>query len=45
VKRLVNTQVIYPPADGTAEALLAYSSASLDERQEGLKRTAGVHHH
>jgi NADH dehydrogenase len=42
VKRLVNTQVIYPPADGTAEALLAYSSASLDERQEGLKITAKV---
>ena len=42
MKRLVNTQVIYPPANGTAEALLAYSSASLDERQEALKITAEV---
>ncbi|WP_347965534.1 FAD-dependent oxidoreductase [Mesorhizobium sp. CC13] len=32
VKRLVNTQVIYPPADGTAEALLASSSIDLAER-------------
>ena len=32
VKRLINTQVIYPPADGTAEALLAASSVSLTER-------------
>lgn len=32
VKRLVNTQVIYPPADGTAEALLASSSTNLAER-------------
>jgi hypothetical protein len=37
VKRLINTQVIYPPADGTAEALLASSSASLAERQAPLK--------
>jgi NADH dehydrogenase len=42
VKRLVNMQVIYPPADGTAEALLTYSGASLDERQEGLKIMAKV---
>jgi NADH:ubiquinone reductase (H+-translocating) len=32
VKRLINTQIIYPPADGTAEALLANSSTNLAER-------------
>jgi NADH dehydrogenase len=32
VKRRVNTQAIYPPADGTAEALLASSSTNLAER-------------
>jgi NADH:quinone reductase (non-electrogenic) len=32
VKRLINTQIIYPPADGTAEALLAASSIDLAER-------------
>jgi NADH dehydrogenase len=32
VKRLINTQIIYPPADGTAEALLASSSIDLAER-------------
>jgi NADH dehydrogenase len=32
VKRLINTQVIYPPADGTAQALLAASSTNLAER-------------
>ena len=32
VKRLINTQIIYPPADGTAEALLAASSTNLAER-------------
>jgi NADH:ubiquinone reductase (H+-translocating) len=32
VKRLINTQVIYPPADGTAEALLACSSTNLADR-------------
>jgi NADH dehydrogenase len=32
VKRLINTQVIYPPADGTAEALLASSSIDLAAR-------------
>jgi NADH:ubiquinone reductase (H+-translocating) len=32
VKRLVNTKVIYPPADGTAEALLASSGTDLAER-------------
>lgn len=37
VKRMINTQVIYPPADGTVEALLAYSSVNLAERQAPLK--------
>jgi NADH dehydrogenase len=32
LKRLINTQVIYPPADGTAEALLAGSSIDLAAR-------------
>jgi NADH dehydrogenase len=32
VKRRINTQVIYPPADGTVEALLASSSINLAER-------------
>jgi NADH:quinone reductase (non-electrogenic) len=32
VKRLVNTQAIYPPADGTAEALLASSGIDLAKR-------------
>jgi NADH:ubiquinone reductase (H+-translocating) len=32
VKRLINTQIIYPPADGTAEALLASSSINLAAR-------------
>ena len=32
VKQLINTQIIYPPADGTAEALLASSSVDLAER-------------
>jgi NADH dehydrogenase len=32
VKRLINTQVIYPPAHGTAEALLASSSIDLAAR-------------
>ena len=36
VKRLVNTQIIYPPADGTAEALLAYSNTDLAERVRPL---------
>ena len=40
VKRLVNRQIIYPPSDGTAEALLAYSSTDLAERvrpMDGMK--------
>jgi NADH dehydrogenase len=32
VKRLINTQVIYPPADGGAEALLAASSIDIAAR-------------
>jgi NADH dehydrogenase len=36
MKRLVNTQIIYPPADGTAEALLAYSNTDLAERVRPL---------
>jgi NADH dehydrogenase len=32
VKRMINTQVIYPPADGMAEALLAASSIDLAAR-------------
>jgi len=32
VKQKVNTQLIYPPASGTAKALLAYSSTNLLER-------------
>jgi NADH dehydrogenase len=32
VKRLINTKIIYPPVDGTAEALLASSSTNLAER-------------
>jgi NADH dehydrogenase len=36
VKQLVNTKVIYPPAEGTAEALLASSSTDLTERTRGV---------
>jgi NADH:ubiquinone reductase (H+-translocating) len=32
VKRLINTQIIYPPADGSVEALLAASSIDLAAR-------------
>lgn len=32
VKRVINTKAIYPPADGTAEALLASSSTDLAAR-------------
>ncbi|MBV9629413.1 MAG: FAD-dependent oxidoreductase [Xanthobacteraceae bacterium] len=32
MKRLINTQVIYPPADGNAEALLAASNTNLAAR-------------
>jgi NADH dehydrogenase len=36
VKRMINTQVIYPPADGRAEALLAGSSIDLAARANRL---------
>ncbi|QIG50482.1 FAD-dependent oxidoreductase [Nordella sp. HKS 07] len=36
MKRLINTQIIYPPADGTAEALLAGSRTDIIERVGGL---------
>jgi NADH dehydrogenase len=39
VKQRINTQVIYPPADGTAEALLASSSTNLAERAERVDGT------
>ena len=39
VKRMINTQIIYPPADATAEALLASASIDLAERAGGLDRT------
>jgi NADH dehydrogenase len=39
VKRWINTQLIYPPADGTAEALLASSSTNLAERAGRLDAT------
>jgi NADH:quinone reductase (non-electrogenic) len=37
MKRMINTQIIYPPADGTAEALLASSSTDLAQRAAPLK--------
>jgi NADH dehydrogenase len=39
MKRLINTQVIYPPADATAEALLAASNTNLAERAGRLDGT------
>jgi NADH:ubiquinone reductase (H+-translocating) len=36
VKRWINTKLIYPPADGTAEALLASSSTNLAERTQPM---------
>ena len=39
VKRRINTQLIYPPADGTLEALLASSSTDLSQR---VARAGGV---
>jgi NADH dehydrogenase len=42
VKQLINTQVIYPPADGTAEALLASSSINLAERAGRVDGTKAV---
>ena len=41
VKRLINTQVIYPPADGTAEALLAASSIDLAARARSIEDAKG----
>jgi NADH dehydrogenase len=38
VKRMINTQLIYPPADGTTEALLASSSIDLAERARRVDR-------
>jgi NADH:ubiquinone reductase (H+-translocating) len=45
VKRLINTQIIYPPTDGTAEALFASSSINLAERAgkvDGAKPVLGA---
>jgi NADH dehydrogenase len=36
LKRMINTQVIYPPIDGTAEDLLASSSIDLAARTRRL---------
>jgi NADH:ubiquinone reductase (H+-translocating) len=36
MKRMINTQLIYPPADGAAEALLAASNADLAARTRRL---------
>jgi NADH dehydrogenase len=36
VKRWINTKLIYPPVDGTAEALLASSSINLAERTQPM---------
>jgi NADH dehydrogenase len=44
VKRLINTQVIYPPADGTAEVLLASSSIDLAARAGRVDGTKADHH-
>ena len=41
VKRLINTQVIYPPADGTVEALLAASSIDLAARARSIEAATG----
>jgi NADH dehydrogenase len=41
VKRLINTKIIYPPADGTAEALLASSSTNLAERARPVDAVPG----
>jgi NADH:ubiquinone reductase (H+-translocating) len=36
VKRWINTQLIYPPTDGTAEALLASSNTNPAERTQPM---------
>ena len=41
VKRRINTQIIYPPVDGTAQALLASSSTNLAERAGRVDGTNG----
>ena len=41
VKRLINTQIIYPPADGTVEALLAASSIDLAARARPIEAAPG----
>jgi NADH:ubiquinone reductase (H+-translocating) len=43
VKRMINTRLIYPPADGTAEALLASSSTDLAERAGRLDGAKADH--
>lgn len=40
VKRFINTQVIYPPADGTVEAILASSSINFAERANPIPAKA-----
>jgi NADH dehydrogenase len=42
VKRLINTQIIYPPADGSAEALFASSNIDLAARARGIDAPKGV---
>ncbi len=42
VKRWINTQLIYPPAGGTAEGLLAHSSTDLAERAGRLDGAAAA---
>jgi NADH:ubiquinone reductase (H+-translocating) len=39
VKQLINTQIIYPPADSTAEGLLARSTIDLAERARQIDGT------
>jgi hypothetical protein len=46
IRRLINTQVIYPPTDAMAEALLSSSSTNLAERASRVDSTdlyPGVH--
>lgn len=38
LKRMINTKVIYPPADGAVEALLASSSINLADRTKQMDR-------
>jgi NADH:ubiquinone reductase (H+-translocating) len=41
VKQLINTQIIYPPVDGTAETLLASSIVNLAERASRVDGAQG----